>query len=149
MVGTAPPDAPKGRVYRAAASGTAPATRVGRVFRAAMAGTASVIINAFLERTVEPMSTVSVTAVLSTGLPADSYSWRQVSGPAVAFAGSGATRSFVAPSSMAGTTVVIGVRATVGGTTSEERTLTVKVLPQIVWMRTNDDPVWRGAKITL
>lgn len=149
MVGTAPASAPKGRVFRVAAVGTAPASRVGRVFRAAMSGTASVVVLPIADRTVEPMSTVSLTAVLSSGFAADSYTWRQVSGPTVSFAGTGASRSFTAPSAMAGATVVIGVRATVGGTTSAERTFTVNVLPQIVWMRTNSDPVWRGAKITL
>lgn len=148
-VGTAPDAGPQGRVYRAAVTGTVPASRLGRVFRAAIAGTASVVIAAFAPRTVEPMSTVSLTAALVGGGVADSYSWRQISGPSVSFTGTGGSRSFPAPSTMAGAVVVLGVQATVGATTSAEATITITVLPQITWNRTHSDPVWRGCRVAL
>lgn len=148
-VGTAPADAPRGRAYRAASTGTVPASRFGRAYRAAVAGTASVLLVPFAPRTVEPMSTVLLTAALVGGGVADSFSWRQISGPTVSFSGSGASRSFPAPSTMAGDVVVVGVQATVGDTTSAEAIITITVLPQLTWIRTHTDPVWRGSRVSL
>lgn len=147
-VGTAPADAPRGRAYRAASTGTVPASRFGRAYRAAVAGTASVLLVPFAPRTVEPMSTVSLTAGLVGGGIADSYSWRQISGPTVSLSGSGGSRSFAAPSTMAGDVVVIGVQATVGDTTSAESLITITVPPQIMWTRTHADPTWRGVRLS-
>lgn len=149
-VGTLPAVAPVGRVYRTRAVGTLPADRKGRVYRVGSQGTASVVLAPIETVTVEPMTSVEVNALLVGGTVADSYTWRQVSGPVVSLTGAGFTRSFPAPSAESpGATVVLGVRATVAGTLSAERTATVNVLPQITWMRTHADPVWRGCKLNL
>lgn len=147
VTGVAPAAAPRGRVYRSAIVGTLPAARKGRVYRSRIKGTAAVVLAAIPARTVEPMSSVEITALLVGGTPAESYIWRQVSGPAVSFIGTGHTRSFTAPSAIDGTSVVIGVRAAVGGTTSDEQTVTVTVRPQLVWTRTYADPAWRGTRL--
>ena len=93
------------------------------------------------------MTLVEITALLVGGTPADTYIWRQISGPAVSFLGTGHTRSFTAPSALNGAVVVIGVRASVGGTTSPEVTVTITSLPQLVWTRTFSDPTWRGTHL--
>lgn len=149
LTGTLPADAPRGRVYRAGVAGTVPAARKGRVYRARALGSAAVIIAPIPAETVEPETTVELTALLVGGTPAESYIWRVASGPDVTLMGSGHTRAFTAPSTLSGATVVIGVRAVVGSTTSTERLITTTVPPQIVWTRTHTDPVWRGSKITL
>lgn len=125
---------PKVRVGRIALTGTVPSSPKVRVGRVALTGTANISIAPFAPVTAEPESTVTLTATLTEGGVADSYTWRRVSGPAVTFVGSGDTRAFAAPSAMPpGAEVVIGVTATVGGVTSPERTVTVTVLPQLRW----------------
>lgn len=147
VAGTAPAAAPAARIYRAAVVGTVPATVRGRLYAARIVGTAAVILASIPDRTVEPGSKVEITALLIGGTPALSYTWRQISGPPVTFTGTGHSRSFTAPSALDGVAIVVGVRATVGGTTSEESAVTITALPQIVWIRTDADPIWRGAKV--
>lgn len=148
VAGTAPAAAPRGRVYSAGMAGTVPAVLKGRVYRARVLGTAAVVIAPIPAEAAEPATTVELTALLVGGTPAETYAWRVVSGPAVTLMGSGHTRTFIAPSTMDGTTIVIGVRATVGATTSTERTITITVPPQIMWTRTHADPTWRGTKLS-
>lgn len=148
VTGTAPSGGPKLRVYRAAAVGTLPVSGKLRVYRERIAGTVAVVLAAIPDRTVEPMTSVEVTALLTSGTPGDSYTWRQVSGPTVSFFGTGHTRSFTAPSALDGAVVVLGVRTTVGGTLSPEVLVTINVRPQIVWTRTFSDPAWRGTRIS-
>lgn len=147
VAGTSSAAAPRGRVYRAGMAGTGLTAGKARVYRAAVAGTAAVNLAPIPSRIVEPATLVEITALLTGGTPGETYIWRQVSGPTVSFIGSGPTRSFVAPSDVNGTTVVVGVRCMVGSTSSSEVLATVNVLPQIVWTRTNADPAWRGCRL--
>lgn len=143
------PVLPKVRWGRSGLEGThvlAPKVRWARV---AVEGTAAVIVSPLAAQAVEPESVVTVAAALSTTGPADSWTFRRVSGPTIGIQGSGATRTFIAPSQDAPTnpavppqssTVVIGVTATKDGTTSAERTCTVTIMPQTQW-------VWNGTKL--
>ena len=134
-----PPPAPKLRVHQVQLTGAAPLAPKLRVHGAAITGAAAVIVAVLPDQTVEPESTVTIAASLLGGGAADSWNVRRVSGPSIGIAGSGATRTFTAPSAMppAGATVVIGVTATLDGVTSPERTCTITVLPQVSW-------VWNG-----
>lgn len=146
-----PPEMSKGRLFRAALAGAPPtvvASR-GRVHRAALGGVAAVALQPMLDRTVEPLTIVNLTAVLSGGGAADTYAWRRVSGPAVTFFGTGADRSFRAPGLLPPVApIVIGVTATVDGVTSPERTVTITVLPQISWERRHNAD-WMPARIII
>lgn len=82
-------------------------------------------------RTVEPFDTVTIVADVTGTVT--SYTWRQVSGPAVTLTGSGASRSFRAPAAKNGATVVIGVIARNGTTPSTEKTASVQALPHLRW----------------
>jgi hypothetical protein len=124
-------------MHSAAMVGAPPVIAVshGRVYRSALIGVGAVGLQPLLDVTVEPLTTVTFAAALLGGGAADSYTWRRVSGPAITFFGSGASRSFRAPAEQFGATIVIGVTATVDGVTSAERTATVTVRPQIMWER--------------
>lgn len=140
----------KGRVYRAGMTGAGPAGRHGRIYSAGMTGAAAVVLSpVVVPGTVEPMTELIISMSLASGDAADTWTWRQVSGPLITFYGSGSTRSFTTPSTWDGGTVVIGVRATLGGVSSAERQIPIEVLPQIVWVRTHANPVWRGGSLAL
>lgn len=142
------PVGPKLRIYGERMTGTLPVAPTLRIFRAALFGVGAVTVAPILPSTVEPMDAVTITAVLATdGSPV--WSWRQISGPSVTLIGTGASRTFTTPATQDGTTLVLGVTATVGGSVSAEQQVTVAVLPQIVWTRTHSNPVWRGSKISL
>ena len=128
-------DGIKVRWGRAGLDGTAVVGANLRWGRAGVTGVAAVIVAAIAAQSVEPETTVNITAALSGGGAADSWTWRVVSGQPVSFSGSGASRAFVAPSLMppAGGSSTIGVTATVGGTTSPERTVVITFLPQTRW----------------
>nr|WP_167405787.1 hypothetical protein [Sphaerisporangium cinnabarinum] len=136
-----PPRAPKLRIHALSISGVAPLAPRLRIHGAAMTGPAAVLLSALPDQTVEPESTVTIAASLVGGGSPDSWTFRRVSGPSVGISGTGATRTFTAPSAMppAGASVVIGVTATIGGVTSPERTCTITVLPQVSW-------VWTGTE---
>lgn len=137
------PSNPKVRWGRSGLEGSVPLVPKVRWGRSAVTGAAAVVVAALPDQTVEPESTVTVAASLLGGGAADSWSFRPVPGSgrttAIGLSGSGATRTFTAPSAMppAGATVVIGVTATLDGVTSPERTCTITVLPQVSW-------VWNG-----
>lgn len=104
----------------------------------------SVSLQEINPQSVEPETIVALTAVLEGGGSANVYTWRQVSGPSVTLFGSDASRAFRAPSAMPpGTTVVIGVTATVGSATSPEVIATVDVLSQLSWVYDNG---WIGRR---
>lgn len=105
-----------------------------RISHAEAAGAVRVRVLSIQPLTVEPLDLVSLTAYLESALVADSFSWDQVSGDSISLEGSGNTRTFKAPASTAGTTIVVGVTATKGGVTSPEVQATVTVLPQIEWI---------------
>jgi hypothetical protein len=133
------PSNPKVRWGRSGLEGSVPLVPKVRWGRSAVTGAAAVVVAALPDQTVEPESTVTIAASLLGGGAADSWTFRRVSGPSIGIAGTGASRTFTAPSAMppAGATVVIGVTATLDGVTSPERTCTITVLPQVSW-------VWNG-----
>jgi hypothetical protein len=107
-------------------------------------------ISTVAARTVGPGSTVSTT-VTATNNPT-SYTWRQISGPAVNLTGSGATRIFAAPDQTTASTVVLGVVATNAGGSSAERTLTVNVTARIasnIYKTITFDEIPNGTALTL
>lgn len=78
-------------------------------------------VGAGLDQTVEPWTTVTVTATSDAGV-----TWTQVDGPAVTLAGSGLTRTFTAPPDLAGAEVVLRATATnEHGSSSDDTTITV------------------------
>ena len=109
----------------------------------------AVSLNSLADSTVEPGSTVSLSAVLTEGGLSDVYTWRVVSGTSVSLSGTGASRTFIAPSVMPpnGTSVVIGVTATKNGSTSAEVTATVSVPPQLRW--TYSGSTWVGKRLEI
>lgn len=146
-----PPPKPKARIYRAAMAGSALLRPKARIYRAAMQGTRAVVVASIAARTVDPGVLVSITAALVGGEAADSWTWRPVSGPAVGLAAPGATCTFTSPSAVdaqrapMATTVVLGVRATIGNVQSPEVLVTVNVLPQLVW--THDGSAYAASRI--
>lgn len=79
------------------------------------------------DQTVTPYQTVTLSAQVTGTQTAPT--WTQISGqPAVTLAGSGATRTFVAPTTRGGTT--LGFRASVSGVTADS---SVTVLPHSEW----------------
>lgn len=128
------PASPHVRWYEAGGTGTAPASSRVRWYEAGGNGTAAVKVTPLPDLSnVEPGTTVTVTAALAGGGSADSWNWRVVSGPATGLFATGATITFTAPSDINGTSLVIGVTATIGPTTSTEDTFTVTALPQTEW----------------
>lgn len=136
--------APKLRVYKAQLTGSATTFPKLRVYKVSATGSVAAGFNPFPDRTVEPMEVVSITAIPLPGSPTiDTYAWRQVSGTSVTLSGTGATRTFTAPSVMPpGTTIVLGVQGTASGVTGPERLMTLTVVPQMIW--TWNGTAWVG-----
>lgn len=91
--------------------------------------------------TVEPMTTVTLTATHTSGPAPDSWTWAPLSGPAVTLSPSGATCSFTAPSDKAGTAVAIGCTPATSGVSGAQDALTVTARPQLLWVR--ESGVWK------
>lgn len=142
-------DGAKLRIGRAGLDGTAVIAPKLRVGRGGLTGVAAVIVAPIAPQTVEPETTVIVTAALLGGGSVDSWTWRVASGLSVSLVGSGDTRSFVARSTMppAGGQTVLGVRATVAGTTSPEVMVTITYLPQLSWLY--DGSQWVGRRLAV
>jgi hypothetical protein len=138
--------APKIRWGRAGVDGTASTVPKLRWGRAGMTGTAAVLVAVMNPQSVEPEQLVTLTAALVGGGSADSWNFRVSSGQPVSFLGTGATRQWIAPSMMppAGGSSTIAVSATVGGTTSPERTVVITYLPQTRWQFVGG--IWIGRK---
>ncbi len=85
---------------------------------------------------VGPGQTIALLAALADGGTA-TWSWRRISGPAVALLADGPRCQITGPSIMPPSPqlIVLGVRATVGARTSPEAQVTVRVLPQVSWTR--------------
>lgn len=77
---------------------------------------------------IEPLSTVTLTATANTAVT--TWAWTQTAGPAVTLSGTGATRTFTAPATQAGTTLTFSVTADA----SPADTVDVEVLPHDVWV---------------
>jgi hypothetical protein len=127
---------PRLRIGGASFDGSLPATGRLRIGGASFDGTVAVILNPLTPATVEPLSTVSLTAVVAAGSATpDSYTWRVVSGAPVSLIGTGgATVTFAAPAHENGTYTVIGVKGINGGVQSPEQTVRIDALPQLHWL---------------
>jgi hypothetical protein len=127
------------KVSRVGVTGTTLTTPSLKISRVGATGTAAILLNPIAAQTVEPGVMVTLTAVLTGGGSADSYSWRFVSGDTVTLGAVGAVATFTSPSVTTPTkaprqaTTTIGVTATVSGVTSPERQVTVTTLPQLRW----------------
>jgi hypothetical protein len=144
--GTGSVEVPRGRVHRISSSGAPAAAPRGRVHRVRSSGVAALAVEPIAGQQVPGGALVALTASLEGGQVADSWAWRRISGPAIGIEGTGATRTFRAPSIMppANQTVVVGVTATVGGVTSVERTVEIVVMPQLKWFWTG--AAWVGSR---
>lgn len=125
------------RVYNASMTGTVATNPTLRIYNADYVGAVGAVVNPLSPQTVEPHSTVTLTATLATGSGTpDSYQWRVLSGPSVTFSGVGATVTFLSPDAMPpGTSVTVGVSAIIAGNASNEQTVVITVLPQTCWSR--------------
>jgi hypothetical protein len=142
------PSAYKLRVYKASFTGTSPTTPKLRVRKIQLAAQLTAILNPIANRTVEPRLTCTTTASPAEGSATpDSYTWRQISGPAVTLTGSGATRSFLTPNTMPpnSSTIVLGVLGVLSGTNGPEVTSTIEVPPQTSW--TWNGSAWVGGGV--
>lgn len=95
---------------------------------------AAPVIAALASRVVESFESLSITALASTAVT--SWTWRVVSGPAVALTVSAGTVSLTTPAQHTDSTVVLGVKATNGAATSAEVTVTLTVPAHLTWFRT-------------
>lgn len=129
------PTMPRLRVHGASFTGAAPVVPKLRIHGAGLAGAAAVVVNALAPQVAEPESTVTVTGSLVGGGAADSWTFRPISGPSIGLTVAGASATFTAPSTKppSGAVVVVGVTATLDGTTSAEQTCTITLLPQVRW----------------
>lgn len=139
---------PKLRVYKAGLTGTTIVTPKLRVYRVGLTGELGLVVTPVADQSgILPETMVTVTAFLDGGGTADSWVYRQISGPPVTFSGTGPTRTLTAPSVMPPTAtrdVVIGVRAVKGAVTSAERTFKITPLYQTDWYYTGTG--WRGQR---
>lgn len=141
--------APDVRILALSGSGTTSAAPSVRLLALSGSGTTSASLLPLVPLTVEPLSTVTLEAVLSTGATADSYAWRRVSGAAVTLTAAGSSCSFTAPAAMPpGATVVIGVRATISGVQGAEQQVTITSLPQLLWTQVPGGP-WTPARMVV
>jgi hypothetical protein len=120
------------RIGGLSGDGSLPATGRLRIGGLSGDGTVAVILNPLTGSTVEPLSTVNLTAVVAAGSATpDSYTWRVVSGATVSLVGTGATVSFAAPAHPNGTFTIIGVKGIKGGVQSPEQTVRIDALPHL------------------
>lgn len=97
--------------------------------------------------TVGPGESTELVASLSSGT-ADTWTWRQISGPAVSFADAGATLLVEGPSVWPPdpSVAMFGVTASLGDEVSAEVTVNVTILPQISWTRAPGGD-WTGSRV--
>jgi hypothetical protein len=120
------------RIGGLSGDGSLPATGRLRIGGLSGDGTVAVILNPLTGSTVEPLSTVNLTAVVAAGSATpDSYTWRVVSGATVSLVGTGASVSFAAPAHPNGTYTIIGVKGIKGGVQSPEQTVRIDALPHL------------------
>lgn len=118
-------------VYRATAA-TVPAAG-NAVFvhslKTVVSGQAPVVTAGTDQTSVEPWATVTLTATVSSGT-ATSYTWTQAGGTPVTLTGTGATRTFTAPPSADGSSLLFSLTAAnAAGLVSTPDTVVVSVLP--------------------
>jgi hypothetical protein len=134
----------KARIYRAQMTGAVPPGVKGRIYKAGMTGVAGVALAPFTNQAAEPLTPVTLTAVLAAGSATpDSYTWRVVSGSPVAIVGTGASVVVTAPTCTPGAGTgpvpaftVIGVKATKAGVASPEVTVRIDSPTNQWWQAT-------------
>lgn len=110
------------------------AGRAGRVQALSIEATgATAQIVAIPAASVKPLATVTTTITLVGGGTADTYSFEQNSGPAVTFSGTGATRTWKAPATVAGTVVQLELTAVKDGITSPPVIVDYTIPPCQLW----------------
>lgn len=122
-----------------------PRLRLTRV--AARVAAAAPVLAPMPSVTADAGATVTLTAQVASGAP-DSYTWRVISGPGVLLGSDGPTRTMVAPGTLNGTAVTVGVRGVVGGAPGLEVTSTVTVRPHSMFVRSGGSwapGYWRAA----
>lgn len=120
-------------------SATNPKFRISRV-----TGQGAVPLNvpAIPDQSSEAYSAATI-AVTGSYPPGTSFTWRQISGPAVTYVDNGTNVTFSAPTTMGGAAVVFGVTATVGAQSSAEVSGQVNVLPHLYWFADPTSGVWK------
>lgn len=111
------------------------------------AGTGTVVINPIAAREAGPMEAVVLLASTQGGASVDSWTWRRISGPVVTLTQLGAQVSLTVPSLTPPNTqtLVLGVTATQGATTSAEVVVNITVLPQLEWTWNATSSQWVGS----
>ena len=146
QVGLAPVVAPttRLRIYEVGFTSTAIVPARLRIFKVGMNWTPGLVLAPFADvGPVEPETAIELVANLVDAPDlADTYTWRQISGPPVSLPGTGRGMTFITPSLLiddlpSPCEVVIGVRATKNGVTSPEQTCKVKVYPNGAWTLKN------------
>lgn len=146
-----PPPAVTTRWVSAGASGAGPEVARTRWVSAGAAGAVAVRLDPIASRTVEPVTTVTITATPAPGSPTpESYVWRRISGASVTLNGSGATRTFLAPAGMppTGAFVTLGVAGVIGGIPGDEQVFTISTPPCLLWAWERGSKTWAGARMT-
>jgi hypothetical protein len=111
------------------------------------ASPAAPVVNSLSPVTIGPGEQKNIVASLASG-SADSWTWRQVSGPTTSMNAVGNTLTITGPSVFppANGTSVFGVKAVDDGVESVEVTSTVTILPQLSWTRVPGGN-WVGSKV--
>lgn len=81
---------------------------------------------------IEPFKNVPLSATVTAGT-IGAWVWTQIAGPAVTLAGTGASRTFVAPALLNG--IVLQFRVTGDGTATD--TISVTINPHLEWLKTS------------
>lgn len=112
-----------------------------------LAATPAPVVNALSPITIGPGEARNIVATLASG-SADSWTWRQISGPTVSLSSAGNTLSITGPSVLPPNsgTAVFGVKAIDDSVESAEVTATVSILPQLSWTRVPGGD-WVGSRI--
>lgn len=126
------------RIYNLQLVGTPKLAQTIRIYKVQVVGTPGARVLPLPNLVKNPENLVTYTAALAGGGSADSWTHRveSTTGDEVVLTGTGATRSFYAPSpapGVASATCRIGVKATTGGLDSPEVFFTVTTGPQSSW----------------
>jgi hypothetical protein len=145
------------RVAKVSLTAAVPIDTNLRVAKVSLTAVEAVLVSITPAVTVGPGEAVTLTATLLTsGSP--TWTWRRISGPTIGLSPAGAVASFIAPSlwnadrtqpngGIPGvSTLVLGVKATVGGIDSPEVRCEITILPQVSWAYAGSG-VWAGSRV--